>query len=230
MKTRMLAAALTLTIAGFGVGRASTPLPVYTLCTITGTVKVPFTPPSISKRLAVPADTIIIGGQVVPLPACTVWASTRISSRYFFGITDNSGNYRIDSIPVWAGFDTVTVSVGSAGYVSASQKVSLSGSDTATANFALESSPTNTRFANVGGNPAERTKLHLTISEKSVFVDMAERRIRSVSAYSINGRMLHRLVCEGPRAVLPRSYLTRGIVLIRVVGDDASETKMLTLP
>jgi hypothetical protein len=138
MMTRMPIVVFTLTIAGMTAG-AFGELITPPLCTITGKVETPPSPPSLSKGLSHLADTMMIIN--VPVPACTVWALTIVSSRQFYGFTDNSGFYRIDSVPVIAGFDSITIVAKKKGYIDVSQKVRVSGSGTVTADLTLQKSP-----------------------------------------------------------------------------------------
>jgi len=239
MLTRILAVVLSLTLAGVAFG-ATGELVAPVLCTITGTVQTPPSSPQDSmytyKRLALcqKADTSMVLN--VPVPACTVWALTPISSRQFFGITDNAGRYKIDSIPVSGSHDTISIVATKRGYVEVSQKVALA-AGTVAADFTIEKSPaTNTHLTDRERNPAQKTILKLANSGKNICISVGRNNIESVALYSLDGRMIDRLSgselpsAEGPHTVLLRRGFKSGMALVRVLADGVWETKVIHLP
>jgi hypothetical protein len=184
------------------------------------------------KRLALcqKADTSMVLN--VPVPACTVWALTPISSRQFFGITDNAGRYKIDSIPVSGSHDTISIVATKRGYVEVSQKVALA-AGTVAADFTIEKSPsTNARLTGSKGNPTKKIQRILTNLGKSVLSDIAANRIESVALFALDGRMIDRwtgtelMAEDGSRLNLPLNSASRAAV-VRVRGDGWSEIKQV---
>jgi len=237
MLKRILSIALSLTLAGLAAG-ATGDLVAPVLCTITGTVQTPPSYPHDSmytyERLALckKADTAMVLN--VPVPACTVWALTPISSRQFFGITDNAGRYKIDSIPVSGSHDTISIVATKQGYVEVSRKVALA-AGTVAADFTIEKSPvTNTNFTGSKGDPTKKIQLRLTNSGRSVLSDIAANRIESVALFALDGRMIDRwigtelMAADGSRLSLPLNSAS-GAAVIRVRGDGWSEIRQLLI-
>jgi hypothetical protein len=222
MITRIVTVTFVLTLAGMAAGEVFLP----PLCTITGKIVAPPSTPSDSlyrlSKASNTADTVMVIYEAVP--ACTVWALTPVSSRQFFGITDNSGFYRIDSVPVISGYDSITIVAKKTGYIETSQIVHLSANATVTADITLPKSPVNVRFSGSWKSPGEKTRLF----------GMDKSRVRSISVYSLDGRMIGKLAgaelaAETYHAVL-RSLGTRsGMVIVRVVGEGLLETKKINL-
>ncbi|MBD3321864.1 MAG: hypothetical protein GF350_12280 [Chitinivibrionales bacterium] len=74
---------------------------------------------------------------IAPVSVCSVMVITPISSRQFIGVTDSTGNYSIDSIPVSQN-TPFTVIAYKQGYQDSQQEVTLIDHQTITADFYLQ--------------------------------------------------------------------------------------------